>query len=355
MTITLVVLAAVVLLLVTDWLRMDLAALLAALALAWTGVLTPAEALSGFSSHAVIAMISLMILGRGVTRSGMMDRFAAVVSRVAGRSRRKLLGLVLAAAGALSAFIQNIGSAVLFLPVVLGISRREGIPKGELVMPLGFAAILGGTLTMAGSGPLILTNDFLRNAGLQPYGLFAVTPAGLAIFAAGIALFLLFGRFVLPREARPGKERSLQQELVDAWRLPFVIHHTRIPRGSPLIGKTPEQAGIWDRFHLNLLALSRNRDVEYAPWRETRFEAGQDLALLGEESNVSGFARENGLEVERKPAFRRPGRPRFRRVRRGHRAATLGPGREHHPLVRPAAPDRRRTGGAVPPGRRRPR
>ena len=110
----------------------------------------------------------------------------------------KITGLVSAAVGLMSSIIQNVGAAALFLPAVLSISRREKLPASKLIMPMGFAAILGGTLTMVGSGPLILINDFLGNAGLEPYGLFAVTPVGLVLLATGIAFFLLFGKYVLP-------------------------------------------------------------------------------------------------------------------------------------------------------------
>ncbi len=298
MTIVLVILAAAVIMLVGDLLRIDMIALLVLLALAWSGVLTPAEALSGFSSHTVIAMIALMIMGRGITQTGMMDRFSAAVSRLAGTSRRKTIGLVFLAAGSLSAFIQNIGVAVLFLPAVLGISRREKIPQAELIMPLGFAAILGGTLTLIASGPLILTNDFLRNAGLAPYGLFAVTPIGLVLLSCGVFLFIFLGRFLLPRNAA-AKAKSSQQELIEAWSLPFAVHHAVIPSGNELIGRNPEQIGIWRQYRLNILGMTREKTVVYAPWRESRFEAGQALALLGEDNSVKRFIEDFSLRLEK--------------------------------------------------------
>ena len=178
-----------VLLLALDLLRMDIVGLLCLLALAWTGVLDPLTALTGFSSNAVIAMMAVMVLGRGIARTGMTDRFAHVVLRVAGEHRARLVALVSAAVGLLSGLIQNVGAAALFLPAMLAISRRKRIPVSQIIMPVGFAAILGGTLTMVGSGPLILTNDLLANAGLAPYGLFAVTPVGLILLVMGTGDF----------------------------------------------------------------------------------------------------------------------------------------------------------------------
>ncbi len=293
--IVLIILAVTVIMLILDVLRIDVIAILCMLVLAWSGVLEPSEALSGFSSHAVIAMLSVMIMGHGVARTGLMDRFSRAIVSLAGAHKSRIVGLVSIPVGLASGLIQNIGAIALFLPGVLDISRREKIPASSLIMPIGFAAILGGTLTMVGSGPLILINDLLRGADLASYGLLSVTPVGLLLLAAGIGYFLLFGRFVLPSTPAPGRGLSDQERLIDALRLPHHIQHYAIPPGSPLEGKTPEEAGVWATFQLNVLGLSTEKHVEYAPWRETRFHAGQALALLGNEDNARRFAATYGL------------------------------------------------------------
>ncbi|MBN2200660.1 SLC13 family permease, partial [bacterium] len=293
----LIILAVTVLLLAFEWVRIEVAALLCMLALGWTGVLTPQEAFSGFSSNAVIAMMGVMILGQGIAKTGVMDRFSLAVLRKAGTSRSKVTGWMSLSVGLLSGIIQNIGAAALFLPGILDISRRGKIPASLLIMPIGFAAILGGTLSMVGSGPLILINDLLRNAGLEPYGLFSVTPAGILLLLSGIGFFLLLGKFVLPDSPAQGPLVSEQEKLVDALRLPRHIRHTVIPPHSPLIGQTAEQSGAWNRFGLHVLGIARGRQVEYAPWRETRFEAGQELALLGDRKDIERFASDHGLTL----------------------------------------------------------
>jgi len=295
------VLILTVLLLVLGVLRIDLVAVLCMLALGWFGILTPGEALSGFSSNAVIAMIAVMVMGNGVAKTGVMNRFASFILRVAGSSRRKLIGLVSLSVGLISAFMQNVGAAALFLPAVLHISRREGIPPSELIMPLGFAAILGGTLTMVASGPLILLNDLLRNAGLEPYGLFGVTPAGLVLLFTGILFFFLFGKRVLPRHKSEKESISEQKKLIDTWHLPYTICRYTIPDHSSLIGKTPESSGIWDQYTLNMLAVSKKENMEYAPWRQTHFESGQDIALLGDMDDIKRFASAYDLEFHEEP------------------------------------------------------
>ncbi|HSQ27563.1 MAG TPA: SLC13 family permease [Anaerolineales bacterium] len=286
----LIILIATVIMLVFEVVRIDVVAIICMLALGWTGVLTPQETLSGFSSNAVIAMIAVMILGQGIANTGIMDRFSRAVLEKVGTKKTSVVGLMSLSVGILSGFIQNIGVRALFLPGILNISRREKIPASALIMPIGFAAIVGGTLSMVGSGPLILINDLLRSADLAPYGLFSVTPVGILLLLSGIGFFFLFGKFVLPHSESPGESFSEQDKLIEALHLPHNIWHYAIPPDSALAGKTTEQSGVWDKFNLNILGISQGRDAKYAPWREAKFEADQEMALLGNEENVKEFA-----------------------------------------------------------------
>jgi di/tricarboxylate transporter len=292
--IVLAILLITVFLLVFDLLRIDLTAMLCLLMLAWTGVLDARESLSGFSSNAVIAMLAVMIMGHGISKSGIMDRFSRKVVQVAGDSRSTITGVVASAAGLMSAIIQNIGAAALLLPAILNISRRKNIPPSKLIMPVGFAAILGGTLTMVGSGPLILINDLLGSADLEGYGLFAVTPVGLVLLTSGITFFLIFGKWFLPA-AEGEKAASSQELIVDKWQLPITIRYFTIPPESDMKGRTAEDLGIWDHFHVNVLGVASDHKISFAPWRKTAFEAGQKIALLGEDENIDAFAKEYGL------------------------------------------------------------
>ncbi|RZN39843.1 MAG: SLC13 family permease, partial [Methanophagales archaeon ANME-1-THS] len=294
----LVVLVVTIILFATEAFRVDVIALLIMVTLPWLGLITPVEAFSGLASNAVVAIIAVMILSYGVGRSGVMDRITRPIIRVAGSSEKRLIGLVAAAAGMISSFMQNIGAVALFLPAVMRISRNMRIPISRLLMPLGFASILGGTLTMVGSGPLIILNDLVTQGGQEPFGLFSVTPIGIALLAAGVLYFLLLGRFVLPvREEVEREPLSRQRELIETWRLPSTIYHAAIPPGSPLIGKTREDAQLWIRYHIILLALAEGKELLYAPWRYTRFVEGQELALIGSEDDIEHFIADFRLEV----------------------------------------------------------
>jgi di/tricarboxylate transporter len=291
------VLGVTIVLFVTERLRVDVVAILVMLILAWLGLVTPAEAFSGLASNAVVSMIAVMILGYGIDRSGVMRRVTRPILRAAGSSERRLTGIVGAAVGLLSGFMQNIGAAALFLPAMLRLSKRTGLPASRLLMPMGFAAILGGTLTMVGSGPLIILNDLLRQAGEARYGLFGVTPIGAALLAAGIGYFVLLGRRVLPPGTTTEEGPTAQQAIVEAWQLPSTIWQFAVPPDSPLVGKTHEAAGLWTQYGVNLLALAEGEEVLYAPWRHERFAAGQELAVLGEEARVRRFADDVRLQL----------------------------------------------------------
>jgi len=218
----------------------------------------------------------------------------------------------------LSGFIQNIGAAALFLPGILDISRREKIPPSSLIMPVGFAAILGGTITMIGSGPLILINDLIRDFGLKPYSFFSVTPVGVMLLIAGTGYFMIFGRYVLPGQGPGEVPLSVQDRIIEAFHLPHHIGHYNIPEESSLAGVSTEKSGAWDIYNVNILGISEGMDTEYAPWRDTVFRGGQELALLGSRDSVEAFAFDHGLrsleEPRRFAGLDDPGRAGFAEV-----------------------------------------
>lgn len=303
--IVLAIMGFTIFMLVTEIVRIDVTAIITMLLLSWTGILTSSEALSGFSSNAVVAMIAVMILGEGIARTGMMSRFSKWLLKRVGKKKTSVLGALSLSVGTLSGVIQNIGAAALFLPSIIDIARRIKISASVLIMPIGFAAIIGGTLTMVGSGHLILTNDLLESANLEPYGLFAVTPVGIALLFSAIIFFLFFGKYFLPQGESDGVlEATEQEKVIEAFNLKKEIRYFKIPKTSSLAGKTVEESGIWSRFDINILAITHDKHVDYAPWRETQFDEGQTLALYGDQERVSQYSAAHGLEEKKdQPIF----------------------------------------------------
>ncbi|MEM7752680.1 MAG: SLC13 family permease, partial [Pseudomonadota bacterium] len=223
MMVVLALLGTTIVLFVTEVFRIDFTAILVMLTLGLlsqvpglANLADPEQLFNGFASNAVISIIAVMIIGAGLDKTGLMSRVASQILKYGGTSEARIIPIVSGTVGVISSFMQNVGAAALFLPVMSRISLRTQIPLSRLLMPMGFCAILGGTLTLVGSSPLILLNDLIvaANAGLpedqaiRTFELFDVTPIGLALLASGILLFVVFGRFILPVETRETGTRA---------------------------------------------------------------------------------------------------------------------------------------------------
>ncbi|MBN2287406.1 MAG: SLC13 family permease [Tissierellales bacterium] len=286
-----------VFLFVTEKLRSDLVAILIMVLLAWSSLITAQEAFSGLASNAVVSVIAVMMLGYGIDKSGIMKALSIKIIRWAGNSEKKILVYISASVGLISSFMQNIGAAALFLPAVRRICRRTGIHPAKFLMPMGFAAILGGTITMVASGPLIILNDLVTRGGYERFNFFSVTPIGLALLFSGIAYFYFFGAKVLPNPQK-AKEDSAQNYLRALYHLPDNVYELRVQSDSVAIDKTIEEIDLWKRFNVHILALYEQGSTVYAPWRKTRIQKNQVLAVLGRDEDVKIFAKDCGLLVK---------------------------------------------------------
>lgn len=295
-TLTLAILLITAIFFIFEILRVDLVAMICLLLLGWTKLVSVEDLFSGFSSNAVIAMMSVMVLGKGISKTGAMDRFANFIIKKAKASKSKLIFMLSITVGGLSGFIQNIGAASLFLPSLLEISKKEKISPSSIIMPIGFCAIIGGTLTMIGSGPLLITNDILQREGYAPFFIFTVTPVGLILLLIVSLMFLVFGKYLLPSKSGDVDEgESAQKELVEYFDLNQSIHNYRVSEESNLCGKTIEEAKFWQSRNLHVIAVSGDKGLSYIPWRGELLKAGQLIAIMGEKSNVESFAKQNSL------------------------------------------------------------
>ncbi len=296
---TLIILVTTIILFITEAFRVDIIAILVMLTLGWSGLITPAEAFSGLSSNAVIAIIAIMIIGYGLEQSGVMQNLIKPLLAIAGKSEKKLTVILSLSAGAVSGLMQNIGVIALFLPVVRKMTRKLNISLRRVLMPVGFAVILGGNLTMVGAGNLIILNDLLIQQGAAPFNLFSVFPIGLGVLLFGIGYFYFFGGRVLPEDKR--KEESFwdrQKKLISNWELATTVHSYIISEDCGLLSKTLEESNLWSDYNLYLLALKEDDDISFAPWRFTRFAAGQKVIIMGEEDDLHEFAEDYNLSSE---------------------------------------------------------
>ena len=250
----------------------DVAAISIMVILGLTSLLAPYMGLSqglvdtkllfnGFSSNAVISIIAVMIIGAGLDKTGIMSKVATFILKVGGKTETRIIPIISSTVGIISSFMQNVGAAALFLPVVSRISARSGLPMSRLLMPMGFCAILGGTVTMVGSSPLILLNDLIQTSNhalpadqqMQTWSLFSVTPIGLALVASGIIYFMIAGRFVLPTMKDEGgktKAMSTQDYFCDVYGISYDINEVVVLADSPLIGKVLDDIEASDRVRI---------------------------------------------------------------------------------------------------------
>jgi di/tricarboxylate transporter len=301
MAMALAILAGAIVLFVTEVVRIDVAAILVMVVLGLSGLVTGEDLFRGFASNAVIAIIAVMILGAGMDRTGIMRKVAAFLLRMGGTTERRITALISATVAGISAFMQNIGAAALFLPVVNRLSERTEIPVSRLLMPMGFAAILGGTITLVASGPLILLNDLLaasaRNLGIEiePWGLFSPTPIGLALTGAGILLFVVAGPRLLPRRSPEEASRPGLRDVAAVYGLDRSIRPFVVPSGSPLCGREVE-AVEGERHGILLVAIHNGEGLRLAPSRDHVIEPGAMLGLVGAPEEVERFVALQELE-----------------------------------------------------------
>ncbi|MFO7887155.1 MAG: SLC13 family permease [Eubacteriales bacterium] len=290
------ILALAIFLFVSELVRPDITAIIIMVVLAWSGLIEVTEAFSGFSSNAVVSIMAVMIMGYGIDRSGIMNIVSEKITKAAGTSQKKILVFISGTVGIISSFMQNIGATALFLPALMKISKKTKISPSKLIMPMGFAAILGGTLTMVASGPLIILNDMVTGAGYERFSIFGPTPIGAALLVAGIGYFYLFGDKVLPKGGDDSKDGN-QKKLIELFDLPDSVFEIKIEDNSPILGKTIEEIDLWNRYNIHIVAIQEGDSVTYAPWRKTKFTRDQTIAALGKKENIQRFTDECELKL----------------------------------------------------------
>ena len=285
-----------VFLFIVEWVRVDVVAILMMVALPLLHLVTPKEAFIGLSSNAVVSIIAVIIIGAGLDRTGIINRLVTPIVRLAGNSPSRIVIAISLTVAGISSFMQNVGAAALFLPAVQRVSKALKIPISKLLMPIGFSAILGGTVTLVGSSPLILLNDLTAQFKLKPFGLFDVTPIGLALVVSGIGCFILFGRFILPQGSETSMEETgkaeistLLEQIGEAYELktPDEFTHYRDPVRIEDLRR---------RYLVNVVAVMEPPDFKVmSPTADMEVRSGVDLVVYGEEKDVRRMAEQEGM------------------------------------------------------------
>ncbi len=308
MVLVLLVLCATIGLFVSELVRVDVAAIMVMVVIGLLDLVPATDLFDGFASNAVLSIIAVMILGAGLDRTGVMGVIATWILKVGGKSSSRITPLVSGTVGLISSMMQNVGAVALFMPVVSRISTRKQIPLSDLLMPMGFCAILGGTITMVGSSPLILLNDLINNSNqsLPPgtqtipnLGLFDVAPIGLALLISGIIYFLLLGRFLLPKakEKSVGSPARTKAYFADVYGIKGDIFELLVTVDSPLVGMKISDAEKLDGAPM-MLAIRNTEEPRLAPPSDEMIWVGTILGVMGTREVVGRFALDQQCRVQ---------------------------------------------------------
>lgn len=308
MMLVLLLLGLTIVLFVLEVVRIDIAAICIMVLIGLFGLVPGDQLFNGFASNAVISIIAVMIIGAGLDRTGVMNTVAAFIVRFGGRSEPRIMSMISGTVGVSSGFMQNTGATALFLPVVSRISSRLDLPLQRLLMPMGFCAIVGGTITMVGSSPLILLNDLILTSNrslppgaeaMRPFELFDVTPVGMALLLAAIAYFLIGSRLFLPRveakrPAAPGRTKSYFAEV---YGIEGDVYELLVTVDSPLVGMRIAEAERLEEAPL-MLAIQNTDKPRLAPPSDEMIWVGTILGVMGTRDQVGRFALDNKLRLQ---------------------------------------------------------
>ena len=312
---TLIILAVTALLFALNRVRSDVVALCALIALLLGGILSPTEALSGFSNPVVIMMAGLFIIGGGIVQTGLAKMVSSRLMTLAGQSELRLFLLVMIVTGFTGAFISNTGTVALMLPIVVSMANAAGISSRRLLMPLAFASSLG-IMTLISTPPNLVIDETLREAGYPALGFFSFLPVGLICLAVGIAVLLPLTRWLLKdknhgtHDSKPhGKSLS---QLVREYGIAESVSRAVVGKSSPAIGQSIAELDIRQRYGLTVLEVRRERsripsfvnvsdkfrDIsQTVATPDVRLQEGDIIYLSGSEEQAARFAKEGGLTL----------------------------------------------------------
>ncbi len=306
---TLIILAVTAVFFVIGKIRSDIVALCSLILLMAFGILTPTEALSGFSNSVVIMMVGLFVVGGAVFQTGLAKMISGKIMHLAGDNETRLFLLVMLTTTAIGAFVSNTGTVALMLPIVVSMAAKGNISASRLLMPLAFASSLGGMLTLIGTPPNLVIQEALANAGYGTLGFFSFTPVGIIAIAIGIIVLMPLSKWLLSNKDKDGSKKKKRtkslQELVDEYHLADQLTRYVIPKGSELNDKTLMELDIQNRYNLSVMEIRREkrgrngwiRDVsQKMAGPKTSFMEGDIIYLSGEPEQMERFATDYKLK-----------------------------------------------------------
>ena len=295
--IVLSIMAVAMVLFISEKLGVDIVALLIILALALSGVLTPAEAIAGFSDPATLTVAFMFVLSAGLLRSGAISTLGPRLSQYFRRSPVLGLLLVMITSGILSAFMNNTPIVALLIPVMVQVGRTSGIAPSKLLMPLSYATILGGTVTLIGTSTNFIVSGVMAESGLRPLSMFEQSPLGLIFLAVGVIYMVIMGRHLLPseRKAADPKER---------FALRGYITEIELLAGAPSVGTRIMDSALVREMEMDIIEIRRNGERFTLPAGDMVLLAGDLLKVRCDMDRIRALKDRAHVSVQ--PSLRVP-------------------------------------------------
>ena len=309
MILTLVILFITAAMFAVGKVRSDIVALCALVSLVITGILTPEEALAGFSNHVVIMMVGLFVVGGAIFQTGLAKKISGKIMKMAGNSQLRIFLMVICVTAAIGAFVSNTGTVALMLPIVVSLATKAKTDSRRLLMPLAFASSLGGMLTLIGTPPNLVIQEVLTDAGYRPLSFFSFFPVGLICIAVGTLVLLPLSAILKSKEessdTKNRKGHKTLQQLVREYHLDENVARLTVNEGSALCGKSVMDIDIRNRYGLSILEVRRETRkqkgiIQEVAQRmagpETVIEAGDIIYVTGSKEQARRFAADFALQ-----------------------------------------------------------
>ena len=305
---TIIILIIAAILFVNGKIRSDIVALCALASLLIFHILTPEEALSGFSNSVVIMMVGLFVVGGAIFQTGLAKMISSRLLKLAGKSERRLLLLVILVTAAIGAFVSNTGTVALMLPIVVSLAASAGTSPGRLLMPLAFASSMGGMMTLIGTPPNLVIQEALISGGYGELSFFSFLPVGLVCLAVGILVLMPLSKLFLSNKEKKKAKRTgkTMQELIKEYGISSNLFRVQVNDTSTLLGKTVMELDVRREYSLNILEIrrgdsSKHRFLKTITQRmasqDTTLSAGDMLYVMGDFDNVNRFADDYSLAI----------------------------------------------------------